>query len=95
LKGHGESVYGTRGGPLSPQTWGVTTQTESHVYVHLLKRPQDESIFIPGTYKKGAVAMLGETITLNGLFEKNGVHIDVKQLPPYRIDLVLKLEKAK
>jgi len=27
--------------------------------------------------------------------EKQGIHIDVKQLPPYRIDLVLKLEKTK
>jgi hypothetical protein len=39
--------------------------------------------------------MLGETATLNGTVEKQGIHIDVKQLPPYRIDLVLKLEKAK
>ena len=95
LKGHGESVYGTRGGPLSPQMWGVTTQTDTHVYVHLLKRPQDETIYIPGNYKKGPVSMLGETQTLAGTVEKQGIHIDVKNLPPYRIDLVLKLEKAK
>jgi len=65
------------------------------VYVHLLKRPNEETIYIPGVYKKGPVAMLGETATLNGTVEKQGIHIDVKQLPPYRIDLVLKLEKAK
>jgi hypothetical protein len=64
------------------------------VYVHLLKRPQDETIYIPGSYKKGPVAMLGETQTLSGTLEKQGIHIDVKNLPPYRIDLVLKLEKA-
>jgi alpha-L-fucosidase len=94
LKGHGESIYGTRGGPLGPQVWGVTTQTDKYVYVHLLKRPNEETIYIPGVYKKAPVAMLGETQTLNGAVEKQGIHIDVKQLPPYRIDLVLKLEKA-
>jgi alpha-L-fucosidase len=36
LKGHGEAIYGTRGGPIAPQSWGVTTQDAGHVYVHVL-----------------------------------------------------------
>jgi alpha-L-fucosidase len=36
LDGHGESIYGTRGGPLKPRSWGVTTQKGDTVYVHLL-----------------------------------------------------------
>ena len=33
---YGESVYGTRGGPVPPRDWGVTTQRGDTVYVHIL-----------------------------------------------------------
>jgi alpha-L-fucosidase len=36
MKHYGESVYGTRGGPVAPGPWGVTTQRGSTVYVHVL-----------------------------------------------------------
>jgi alpha-L-fucosidase len=36
LAAHDESVYGTRGGPITPRPWGVTTQKGDTVYVHAL-----------------------------------------------------------
>jgi alpha-L-fucosidase len=33
---NGEAIYGTRGGPIAPRPWGVTTQKGDRVYVHLL-----------------------------------------------------------
>ena len=36
LSKNGESIYGTRGGPVPPQEWGVTTQKGYKVYVHIL-----------------------------------------------------------
>lgn len=36
LELHGESIYGTRGGPVKPQEWGATTQKGNTVYVHVL-----------------------------------------------------------
>jgi alpha-L-fucosidase len=33
---YGESLYGTRGGPVSPRPWGVSTQKEGTIYVHVL-----------------------------------------------------------
>jgi alpha-L-fucosidase len=33
---YGESVSGTRGGPVTPRPWGVTTSKGDQVYVHLL-----------------------------------------------------------
>lgn len=39
LGSHGESIYGTRGGPVAPQEWGVTTQNAELVYVHVLDPP--------------------------------------------------------
>ena len=36
---YGESIYGTRGGPFAPQTWGVSTQKGNRIYVHVLEAP--------------------------------------------------------
>jgi alpha-L-fucosidase len=33
---NGESIYGTRGGPITPRSWGVTTQKGNTIYVHIL-----------------------------------------------------------
>ena len=37
LSKYGESIYGTRGGPIPPGDWGVTTQKENQIYVHVLE----------------------------------------------------------
>jgi alpha-L-fucosidase len=43
---HGESIYGTRGGPIPPQNWGVTTHKDDRVFVHVLDWQQD-TLLIP------------------------------------------------
>jgi alpha-L-fucosidase len=46
LSRNGEAIYGTRGGPISPRPWGVTTQKGSKVYVHILNW-EDPSLLLP------------------------------------------------
>lgn len=36
LAKYGESIYGTRGGPLRPADWGATTRKPGTIYVHVL-----------------------------------------------------------
>jgi len=36
LSNYGDSIYGTRGGPIAPGEWGVTTQKDNKIYVHIL-----------------------------------------------------------
>ena len=36
LERYGESIYLTRGGPIAPGPWGVSTQTADTVFVHVL-----------------------------------------------------------
>src|SRR5712692_2269945 len=36
LERNGESIYGTRGGPIPPTSWGATTQGPGKIYVHVL-----------------------------------------------------------
>lgn len=38
LDTYGPTIYGTRGGPIAPQPWGVSTQTDDTIYLHVLDR---------------------------------------------------------
>jgi alpha-L-fucosidase len=67
LQVHGESIYGTRGGPIAPRSWGVTTQKGKTVYVHVLNW-QDTNLLIPP---------VGGTIA-GARFLKTGSKADVK-----------------
>ncbi len=51
LRANGESVYGTRGGPVTPKSWGVTTVKGNTVYVHVLT-DADRAIVLPDFGKK-------------------------------------------
>lgn len=51
MEKYGETIYGTRGGPVSPRTWGVLTQRANKVYVHILN-PEDSNLLIPDFGKK-------------------------------------------
>ncbi len=44
----GETIYGTRGGPMPPQAWGVMTRTPEALYVHVLD-PVVTKLVLPGT----------------------------------------------
>lgn len=46
MRKYGESIYGTRGGPLEEQSWGVSTQKDKLVYIHILNQEEKE-IHIP------------------------------------------------
>ena len=51
MKVYGETIYGTRGGCIAPHPWGVTTQRENKLYVHILEL-QDKALFLPLEGKK-------------------------------------------
>jgi len=48
---YGETIYGTRGGPVAPHTWGVTTAKGNKVFVHVLDHP-DGKLWLPLGEKK-------------------------------------------
>jgi alpha-L-fucosidase len=57
---YGHSIYGTRGGPVSPRAWGATTRRGDTVFVHVLDWP-DRSLSLPliGTRVVGASMLKG------------------------------------
>lgn len=48
---YGETIHGTRGGPIAPRNWGVTTQKGNQVYVHVLDW-DDEVLTLPDLGRK-------------------------------------------
>ncbi len=57
---YGASIYGTRGGPVPPRAWGVTTQRNDTVFVHVLDWP-DRLLSLPGLGRRvqGAAMLPG------------------------------------
>ncbi len=52
LEKYGETIYGTRKGPIRPQDWGATTMSkDGKIYVHLMDL-KDENLLIPSLPKK-------------------------------------------
>lgn len=57
MEKNGESIYGTRGGPISPRPWGVTTRKGNKVYLHVLNW-QDPVLAMPRLQQKVKSAKL-------------------------------------
>ncbi|OFY67394.1 MAG: alpha-L-fucosidase, partial [Bacteroidetes bacterium RBG_13_43_22] len=51
MEKNGETIYETRGGPVTPRSWGVTTQKGNKVYVHIMNL-EDDNLLIPDFGKK-------------------------------------------
>jgi alpha-L-fucosidase len=70
MQKNGETIYGTRGGPITPRSWGVSTQKGDTVYLHVLDW-KDEYLALPqlpgitGAHLFGTSAKL-ELHSLNG-----------------------------
>ncbi len=52
LEKYGETIYGTRGGPIAPQPWGVSTQKGKKIYLHVFKQPYGNMMLLPGFKEK-------------------------------------------
>jgi len=89
---YGETIYGTRGGPLTPRDWGVTTQKGNKVYIHILKW-YDETLTLPKLGKKVVSAKLFIDKTSLKFVENDfGLSIKVPKDKMNEIDTVIELE---
>lgn len=92
LKNYGKSIYDTRGNIIKPQEWGVVTGNGNTRYVHILKMPAENIIFLPG---------LKDKIVSASLFNSNrkvqykqvpeGLFIYVEGIPRDVIDTVVEM----
>ncbi|MEO7990722.1 MAG: alpha-L-fucosidase [Chryseolinea sp.] len=92
LNVYGETIYGTRGGPLSARDWGVMTQKENKVYVHILNW-QDESIVMPAWGKRiKSAKVFTDKSPVKFLENEFGITLRVPKEKMDGIDTVIELE---
>jgi alpha-L-fucosidase len=92
-KQFGHTIYGTRGGPMQAEKWGVTTQNNKEVYLHVFEKPDHAIIFIPGNYNLSTCIVLnnGKQVPLSKV--DGGIQIDFSMMELSSPDAILKLEK--
>jgi alpha-L-fucosidase len=94
LERNGEAVYGTRGGPVSPRPWGVTTRKGNTVYVHLLDW-EDEALALPTLGARVASArMLAGGAPVGVREDAGGVVLRVPKAGRDELDTVVVVELA-
>ncbi len=89
---YGETIYGTRGGPLSAREWGVMTQKGNKMYVHILNW-HDETLTVPKLGKKVVSAKLFiDKTPVKFLENEFGLSIKVPRDKMNDVDTVIELE---
>ncbi|MBK8060783.1 MAG: alpha-L-fucosidase [Gemmatimonadetes bacterium] len=92
LEVNGESVYGTRGGPVSPRPWGVTTRKANKIYVHILDW-MDDDLWLPLDAKVRRATVLGGEGIVRVQPGKGGVLLSgIAALTQDDIDTIVVLE---
>lgn len=97
MKQYGDSIYGTRGGPVAPGPWGVTTQRGSTVYVHVLdwNQPVLALAGMPRPVHSARLLRDGSSVEFSAV--KGGLVLKIPEPRPEEVDrvIVLELEAAK
>ena len=90
LKSYGESIYATRGGPFAPGAWGVSTQREKYIYLHILDWP-DQTILLPALPQRilGGQTLDGGSVTVKQ--SEQGVEVSVAPAHRMQIDTIVRL----
>jgi alpha-L-fucosidase len=94
METNGSTIYGTRGGPISPRSWGVSTQKGADVFLHVLDW-KDEYLALPdipgivGAHRYGSNAPLELKTLSGGLL----LRLPAENLDP--IDTIVVLERRK
>lgn len=88
---YGESLYGTRGGSIPPHDWGVTTEKDGKMFVHILDL-DDRALFLPLTdgRKVKSCVRFDDRSKVRFTQDRDGVLIRLEAVPE-ETDLVLEL----
>jgi alpha-L-fucosidase len=92
LNQYGETIYGTRGGFLSPQTWGCITEKKNKAYIHLLDQKESKLLFqCPYKVLSATVFIDKKSIKLTAL-DDNYYVLDLKEVVRNDYDTVIELD---
>lgn len=92
MRKNGETIYGTRGKIIPAQSWGVVTAKENFLYAHILSRPQQDYIFIPGLQEKiKSVRVFKDKAPLKFKQQAEGVFVYMDAAAADDVDTIVEL----
>jgi alpha-L-fucosidase len=92
LKKYGETIYGTRKGPVNPSKWGASTQKEGKVWIHVLDY-EGESLNIGKLPKKLKSAVFFDDHSRVTFKEtESGIVLDIPKAKRKTVDTIIQLE---
>lgn len=92
IEKNGETIYGTRGGPVAPKSWGVTTHKDNKIYVHVLNA-EDNNLLIPDFGKKvKSISSFSSSAKLKFKQDAYGITIAIPQEIKDEFDTILVIE---
>ena len=94
LKQNGESIYGTRGGPIKPGEYGGTTRKNKTIYVHVFKWPESGGLKLPNVGAKLVAARLLAGGKVDAKQTPSGLEISVAESSRQKAVTVVALEFA-
>jgi len=94
---NGDSIYGTRGGPLEPQEWGVSTQKGDRIFLHILKEDVPDEILLPGSngwaVKRAFLFENGRELTLETRDPSGDLVLSISGVDRSPVDTIVVLER--
>jgi alpha-L-fucosidase len=94
LSTYGDSIYGTRGGPIAPADWGVTTHKQNKIYVHVLHWNAPLLAIPPISKTVTNAHMLVHGTVVDFTQNPNGVILKIPETAASEVDRVVVLELA-
>jgi alpha-L-fucosidase len=92
LRIYGETIYGTREGPIAPRDWGVSTAKGDRIYVHILDWQEPYLVLPPLAGVKGAWAFdTHRSVELKSL--EGATLLTVPPAAPGTVDRIVVLER--
>jgi alpha-L-fucosidase len=95
LRTYGHSIYGTRGGPVSPRSWGATTRRGDTVFVHVLDWPDRELALPPLGARVVRASMLANGNPVSAVESRAGVTLTLPDAATGELDRVVVLVTAR
>ena len=89
----GESIYGTRGGPFEPATWGASTFKGNTIYLHILDwKLEGDVVTLPPIKKKIVSSSILAGGVANVKQSDEGIEVSVPPADRQEIDTIVVLQ---
>jgi alpha-L-fucosidase len=87
----GETIYGTRQGPITPRTWGVSTMKGDRTFLHILN-PEGNTLYIPALENRiSAIILYHNKQKVHFLENKMGTTIEIPDGTKGMPDIVMEI----